>query len=75
MTRRIWEAIHIRKREEGESKATNLVDVTHFLDHVYDPLLTPTLNPRNENNYKPRGKRSGVDQIICDQTIRLNGEI
>ena len=62
MTRCIREAIHIRKRGR-ESKAINRVDVTHFLDHVYDPLLKLILNPRNGNNYKPRGKRSGPDHL------------
>ena len=59
-TRRIREAIHIRKRG---AKAINRDDGTHFLDHIYDPLLRPTLNPRNEDNNKLRGKRSGPDHL------------
>ena len=38
-------------------------DVTFYFDHVYDPLLKPTLNPRNENNTKTRGKSSGPDHL------------
>ena len=45
-TRRIREAIHIRKRG---AKAINRDDGTHFLDHIYDPLLKPTLNPTHCN--------------------------
>ena len=59
-TRKIREAIHIRKRG---AKSINRDDGSMFLDHVYDPLLKPTLNPRNENNTKRRGKRSGPDHL------------
>ena len=56
-TRKIREGIHIRKKG---AKAINRDDGSMFLDHVYDPLLKPTLNPRNENNTKRRGTRSLV---------------
>ena len=69
MTRRIREAIQIRKKG---GKAINCDDGIFSLDHVYDPLLKPTLNPRNENNTKLTGK--AVDQITCDQAIRPDGE-
>ena len=60
-TRKIREAIHIRKR--GGAKAINRDDGNMFLDHVYDPLLKPTLNPRSENTTKRRGKCSGPDHL------------
>ena len=60
MTRRIREAIQIRKRGD---KAINRDDGTFSLDHVYDPLLKPTLNPRNGNNNRTRGKSSGPDHL------------
>ena len=66
-TRRMREAIHIRKRG---AKAINRDDGTHFLDHIYDPLLKPTLNPRNEDNNKPRGKRSGLDHLWSSHQTR-----
>ena len=48
MTRRIREAIQIQKRG---GKVINRDDGTFVsLDHVYDGLLKPTLNPRNEYN-------------------------
>ena len=59
-TRKIREAIHIRKRGVN---AINCDDGSMFLDHVYDPLQKSTLNPRRENNTKCRRKRSGPDHL------------
>ena len=60
MTGRIREAIQIWKRG---GKAINRDDGTFSLDHVYDPLLKPTLNPRNENNNRTHGKSSGPEHL------------
>ena len=48
---------------QGGVKVINRDDGTHFLDHVYDTLLKPTVNPRNGDNNKPCEKRSGPDHL------------
>ena len=55
--------VELESLSKTGAKALNGDDGSMFLDHVYDPLLKPTLNPRSENNTKRCRKRSGPDHL------------